>query len=49
MTVYEFYKPVCYDYNLSDLENLKLNGFIDHFEMLEKNNKIVFYWRGMKA
>lgn len=48
MVTYEFYKPSCLDFNLSDLENLKLTEQIDHFELLENNNKIVFYWRGMK-
>jgi len=48
MLTYEFLKPSCYDYNLNDLENLRLEGKIDFFELLEKNNKLVFYWRGMK-
>jgi hypothetical protein len=47
MTIFEFYKPSCADFNLSDLENLKLTNQIDFFELLENNNKIVFYWRGI--
>lgn len=48
MIVYIFNKPTCADFNLSDIENLKLNGLIDHFDILENNSKIVFYWRGLK-
>lgn len=49
MVTWEFYKPTCMDFNLTDLENLKLQNQIDHFELLERNNIIVFYWRGLKS
>jgi len=48
MVTYEFLKPSCYDYNLTDLENLREQGVIDYYEFLEGNNKLIFYWRGMK-
>lgn len=48
MVTYEFYKPSCMDFNITDLENLKLQNKFDHFELLERNNKIVFYWRELE-
>ncbi len=48
MLIYEFYKPSCLDFNINDLENMRLEEVIDYFEILEDNSKLVFYWRGMK-
>ena len=48
MVVYEYYKPSCLEFNISDLENFQLSGDIDFFELLDNNSKIVFYYRGMK-
>ena len=33
--------------NLNDLENLRLKGTVDFYEMRHNNSQIIFYWRGM--
>ena len=48
MVIYEFFKPSCYDFNINDLEGLRLNNKVDYFEILENNSKLVFHFRGME-
>ena len=49
MTVYEFMKPSCMDFNINDLDNLLLNKIVDNYELRENNSVLVFYWRGIKS
>lgn len=47
MLIYDFYKPSCYDFNINDLETMRLRGDIDSYELKDYNSRIVFYFRGI--
>ncbi len=49
MTVIEFNRSACYDFNIDDLETLRQKGDIAYYELTENNKAAVFYFRGMKA
>ena len=49
MVIYNFYKPSCYDFNINDLETMRLRGEIDFYELKDYNSRIVFYMKGIGA
>jgi hypothetical protein len=49
MTLWEFNKPSCFDFNINDLETLREKKFIDFYEIRKSNSQVAFYWRGMAA
>lgn len=49
MTVIEFNRPSCFDFNINDLELMRQKGDVDYYEVLRDSTTLVFYFRGLKA